>query len=827
MPSSHRIAILGDPHIRSAERALWDREIIPDINALDPDLVLVMGDLSGGPNFGSSQSTQEAVETLSALRAPWLSIIGNHDLQSPEFATDEAAVAMMLKALKRDQPGFAIEREPFAVIGLSNTFWRRNPVNKNEIVLDDAQIDWWERELIRLAHKPVIIICHAPPIGSGVIVLPELHARVGNAYVNQSHIPGRIQEIIWQHPNILFWFSGHNHLGQHYRDAIRQQTGVLYAHTGTASRISSRDGYRHSRILEIGEAGYKLRTYDHGLRAIDPDIDFTGSDPLSVMMENRRRFLNARFIPCDPESMVQPAPAALRGGKAQRFVFLSDAHSTAPLLPIQQRVAEWCRRKIREIAPDAIILGGDITHRPEQDQAAAFLESLAIHDIPKYYLPGNNEGPDFDFPPEVEAITGCIQQGQRIWHLATTNGEDAEASVDALLSRLPDAGDCLVFAHFPPFMAGSERLDRLENAPCRIHWICGHRHDARHSVSGSLHVTICAGLDPIKVRSALPELLVVDWDGATAAVRRIEVSRKFLNPIRPALHRVGLAFRGSGETLLRLALEHKIASLQFHYHHSLGLPGECELELAREYRRRLPSGFLSLHLPNFPHPKEGPDLVDQEASLQYAEAMALDDLTIHLPNVQAAMLFQPDETFQESKWARECVETYVALAARAIRMGAQISFENVYNKSIHPLGEERLASKPWHLLRFVERVRQRLGEEGFTRQETQKVGIIFDAGHAFADAQMTKYHGLADWLLRVAPYLQLLHIHQVTRNPHGPGTVNHQPISNISGPLINYTGFLSALGDVISHPLPLLIEVREQEAALLSYTTLSSLEALS
>ncbi|HWL54142.1 MAG TPA: TIM barrel protein [Chthoniobacteraceae bacterium] len=504
----------------------------------------------------------------------------------------------------------------------------------------------------------------------------------------------------------------------------------------------------------------------------------------------------------------------------RRFVFLSDAHSTAPLAPIQQRVAQGCGRKVREAGPDVILLGGDLTHRPETAQADAFLEAFAVRDFPLYYLPGNNEGDRFCYPAGVTPVASCVELEGGVWLLPTANGAQARESVDALLERLPEEGSALVFAHFPPFIAGEERLKRLEASSCRIHWICGHRHQAHDATSGSLRVTLCAGLDPVKVRGSLPEWLAVEWDGATAQVRREGIPSEVLNPQRQPIHRAGLAFRGTGEQLLRLALERKIPAIQFHYHHSAGLPTETERELAGTFREKLPGGFLSLHLPNFPHPEEGPDLADQEASLQFAEAMGLDDLTIHLPNVRACTLFRHDGTLQESEWARGCIATYVALAARAIRMGAQISFENVYNKAVKPAGEERLASRPWHLLRFVEAVRAGLREEGFSSREAERVGIIFDAGHAFADVQMGKYYGLADWLVQVAPYLQLLHVHQVTRRPDGEGTVNHQPISEGYGPLINYHGFLSALGDVCARPLCLLVEVREREAALLSYATL-------
>lgn len=803
-----RIIILGDPHVRESERALWEKEIIPDINRLRPDLVLVLGDLSGGKGTGTDEGARRAVGVLSQLKAPWHSIIGNHDLQGEEFTSDEEAVAAVLKALGREKPGFTVELDSLAVIGLDNTFWRRNTVNKNEIVIDDAQLTWWQEELRRLGDKPVIMLGHAPPIGSGLMVMPELHARVGNAYMNQNHEPGRIQQIIWEHPNIVFWFSGHNHLGHQYRDAISRRLGVCYAHTCTASRASSRDASRHSRILDIEEDGtLRLRTFDHDLRRIDPELDLVIESDLNSLVQKRKRMLGKRFVPAHPLTMEQDA-----GQAKQRFVFLSDAHSVAPLVPIQKRIAAWCAREIRALSPDRIILGGDITHRPIPAQAEAFREALGISNIPTDHLPGNDEGRDF---PSV--VRGCVSLGDNVFLLATSNAEEAGESVDTLLKQLPDSGSCLVFAHFPPHLAGEERMRQLEQSKTRIYWVCGHKHEALESTHGSLHVIVSAGLDPVKARHSVPELLVCDWDGHEVTVQRRRTPHKYLSPAPEPPPRVGVAFRGTAETILSTAIERRIPAIQFHYKHSRDAASEGEKTLAQRYRDTVPGAFLSLHLPNFPHPAESVDLADQEPWLQWARDMGLDDLTAHPPDVPANFLFDQNGDFQRSVWAEQCLQTYASLAERALQMGAQISVENVYNKKVNPPDEERLGSQPWHLLRLVEAMRERAKVPD---EQKKKIGIIFDAGHAFADVQVAKFHGLADWLSQVAPYLQLAHIHQVTPREDGEGTQNHRPIVEREGPRINHTGLLAAFHDASETSIPLLIEVRGQEDALESWEVL-------
>ena len=185
--------------------------------------------------------------------------------------------------------------------------------------------------------------------------------------------------------------------------------------------------------------------------------------------------------------------------------------------------------------PDAVLLGGDITHQAQKGEAEAFLERCPTAGTPVFYLPGSNEGPAFDFPDGVTPVLACQRAGlaERVWLLPAGNmaGAGAAAAVDALLADLPGEGSALVFAHFPPELAGDERLHALENAPAAIHWVCGQRHQPGATTRGSLHVTLCAGLDPVTARDGSPDLLVIDWDGeGQPRLQRLTVPEKFLNP---------------------------------------------------------------------------------------------------------------------------------------------------------------------------------------------------------------------------------------------------------------------------------------------------------
>jgi len=816
-----RYVILGDPHIGSDRDEIWS-EVIDDINACRPDAVLVLGDLTGGVSTGTREGLGRAIEVLNQLESPWYSIIGNHDLQAEVFATDGDAVSAMLEGLGRNTPWFRQDLGPFSVLGLSNTRWRVNPVNKNEIVIDETQCEWWRSELKAIGDRPVLLLCHAPPIGSGLITMAELHARVGNAFVNQNHNPGGIQQIIWSHPNILFCFSGHNHLGQHYRDALTRKLGVFYAHTGTAGVAQARDGHRHSRVLDVNDCGFILRTFDHGLRRFDPALEHREARSLDELVALRQSFSGKKFVPSDPQTMHQDGGKYQRRAGIERFVFLSDAHVAGKLPDAQKRLLEWCRREILAMDPDHLILGGDMTHHASSEQAQSFLTRLALKQIPKVYLPGNNEGAGFTLPQadshKLRLIQGCEGQDRNVYFLETPDQNHAREAAGQFLMRDPGDQPCLVFAHFPPGAIDESLEAKLASRAAPVTWVCGHRHYAETCRKGSLTLHICAGLDPVKVQRQLPEFLLIDWDGSSARVDRIEVPADVLLPSRPKVFPLGLIYQGPALDHLQTAIEHKAKAIQFHHNYVSGRPTQEELDWALRYREEVEGGFLSMHLPNFKDPASGLDAAFMEPWLIWAEAMGVDDFTIHLPKVPVSMVYASEGRFLDTDWVHQCVRAYTTLAKRALAMDAQLSLENLYLKTRCADEEETFSVRPWHIMSLIDRIRQELLAEGYPEVDAGRVGMILDSGHAFSDAKIPKIHGLADWMAQTGSYLQLGHIHQVEAGRGG--NRNHFGITELLGPKINYHGFLDVLSDSVAKPFPLLIEVRDRDAALTSLEVL-------
>ena len=304
-----RIVVLGDPHIEYPVADGWE-DIIADINSLAPDKVFIVGDLTGyGPSIGTNEATRHAVEILNQLHFPWFSTIGNHDMEAKTFATDEEAIQSFLSCVGRETPWFRTEVGPITVLGLSTTFFRRNTVCQHEVVFEDEQLAWFEEQLRDLAGKPVFVIAHNPPIGSGVITLPELHAQGGNMVVNQNRCPGRIMNIVWRNPNILAWFSGHNHLGHQYCNAISVTLGVHFVHCGVAG-AKTRDGRRHSRVVDIYPEYMDILTYDHIAKDFDRGCAYREPNSLQALLDWRNATKSRLYVPRDPVTLRQGPPVA-------------------------------------------------------------------------------------------------------------------------------------------------------------------------------------------------------------------------------------------------------------------------------------------------------------------------------------------------------------------------------------------------------------------------------------------------------------------------------------------------------------------------------------
>jgi hypothetical protein len=76
----------------------------------------------------------------------------------------------------------------------------------------------FERLLAAHPGRPVVVFTHAPPIGSGLKVVQNVHVKNRCAWLNHSDRPQRFLALVEKYGNVRLWFSGHFHLAQNYPD---------------------------------------------------------------------------------------------------------------------------------------------------------------------------------------------------------------------------------------------------------------------------------------------------------------------------------------------------------------------------------------------------------------------------------------------------------------------------------------------------------------------------------------------------------------------------------------------------------------------------------
>lgn len=301
--SSFMIGVLGDLHIdprkldEYEEGAAHWRPIFETANKAHGNTCIVsLGDLGESKNCdhnpanpaelfaGTSLCHEMAADFLGNIckDVPYEVIGGNHDLEGiDEFQTDEENLNVFLKAHNKPTAQFCREvADKTLLVGMGSTVFRDAPFTSHEVIVDQEQIDWFEKLLIDHPADDgwkIFVFTHAPPNGSGLRIIQENHVVNGCCWLNHSN-EGQCRkfiELVREHRSIKAWFSGHFHLGQDYQDSITFPTipkeegpypnrgSCVFAQTSVMRKGTSRDGRQQSRLLRGNKDGFEICTLDH------------------------------------------------------------------------------------------------------------------------------------------------------------------------------------------------------------------------------------------------------------------------------------------------------------------------------------------------------------------------------------------------------------------------------------------------------------------------------------------------------------------------------------------------------------------------------------
>ena len=157
------IAQLSDPHLMPGVRlfgrldtAGYLERAIAHLNALEPDAVLITGDLT---NDGDAPVYAAFAAMVARLRAPFFVLTGNHDDRALIRQTFAAAGYL---------PGkgplcYALDRFAVRVIAL-DTLVPGEPCGQ----LGAEQLAWLDARLCEAPDKPTMVALHHPPFRTGI-----------------------------------------------------------------------------------------------------------------------------------------------------------------------------------------------------------------------------------------------------------------------------------------------------------------------------------------------------------------------------------------------------------------------------------------------------------------------------------------------------------------------------------------------------------------------------------------------------------------------------------------------------------------------------------
>lgn len=269
-----RIVIVGDLQYEKNERI---DGIAADVNSLLPDVAVLLGDYGYWDGFGSYEVFAQIASAFRDVPYRVIPLLGNHDVQyeAGEWKFRPGTVAENYKKAFGYLPeNQVLEFEDFRIFCLHTDCQKKGDFwFKYECYMNNAHFEELKAELEKYPDKPVIMITHAPPAGCGLLTVPEVHVRASNAYLDQDHGYERWVSLARDYRQIVMWFNGHYHMGHKHRNSISVRDGLAYFVTGVATS-QSRDGQKHSRVIDVKDGIIKVSTYDHERKELSNQPDY-------------------------------------------------------------------------------------------------------------------------------------------------------------------------------------------------------------------------------------------------------------------------------------------------------------------------------------------------------------------------------------------------------------------------------------------------------------------------------------------------------------------------------------------------------------------------
>jgi predicted phosphodiesterase len=189
-----KIAIMGDLHysqVEQSNKALWQareaffNQYVQAFAEIKADLRVSVGDLT---HHGLAEEFLEVSALLSPVASDFCAVLGNHDVLA--IPKEE------ILAITRQPRYEAVETEEALLLFLDTTV----SLSLNGCDLDDEQFEWFQQQLTRSPHKPLLMFVHHPLLAYAFGRTPT-----------EANLHRKVYPLLLSRKNGGVVFNGHTH----------------------------------------------------------------------------------------------------------------------------------------------------------------------------------------------------------------------------------------------------------------------------------------------------------------------------------------------------------------------------------------------------------------------------------------------------------------------------------------------------------------------------------------------------------------------------------------------------------------------------------------
>lgn len=238
----------GAPYLpKRDQRTLADLPRLVD--ALDPDLLMVTGDLwHDNPDGRGAEFMECAVANIEALGRPWLFVWGNHD-QVDDYAKAHERITKARGSLYRGGPGGGNY-----LVTLNNAAgqpaWNLLCLNSNDQGLGPAQRDWLKANGASLAGTlPTFVVAHIPIKQQAMAWDTRLASGIRLENVSSESEDGTSLGVIKEACAARAFFCGHDHVNDY--TAMVDGVELIYGHATGWAGYGSNEMPKGAKLMTV------------------------------------------------------------------------------------------------------------------------------------------------------------------------------------------------------------------------------------------------------------------------------------------------------------------------------------------------------------------------------------------------------------------------------------------------------------------------------------------------------------------------------------------------------------------------------------------------